>query len=164
VASAQVADDGQCTSCNKPRSIGLICAVHNKLLNQWLREIPLMYALLDEFLLDSPAQNSNTRHATPTGSRPPARLEVLSLRDHRANIPTQAGDIPSVVGVLNSWASVVRQDRQLAKPTKQATVVGEANLLLVHQEWITAQPFVGDLVAELRSVRNSLMYVTGEPY
>lgn len=66
----------------------------------------------------------------------------------------------SILGVLNGWARVVREERGLTEPDR-ITVTGERATLTRHLEWIAAQPFIDETYAEVRRLVASLKDLNG---
>jgi hypothetical protein len=140
----------------------LICPGHRRWLADTLADIVETTALLPAFLepgssVDDGRQVKSKRVDPPA----PIRLDVVSLGDRRT-VHRHDGDIYPVLAVLESWARLVREERDLARPTNPATILGEANLLVIHLDWIAAQPFVDELASELRQVKSSLHAAIGD--
>lgn len=134
-------------------------------LDQWLNDrehssIPALYAQLDTVLL--PGSVDGSRGSPGYGSRSPARDHVIALRDRRNPAALDPGDIPSVLGVLEGWTRLLREERGLTVPAGRVTVMGEARTLRFHLDWITRQPWVDELHGELREVRDQLRAALGE--
>lgn len=66
----------------------------------------------------------------------------------------------STLGVLNGWARVIREDRDL-EPPERVTITGERDTLSRHLEWCAAQPFIDEMYAELRQLRAALKSLNG---
>ena len=66
----------------------------------------------------------------------------------------------SILGVLNGWARVVREERDLAEP-EQITITGERDLLSRHLDWCAAQPWIDEMFGELRQLRAALKSLNG---
>lgn len=140
----------------------LICPGHRRWLADTLADIVETTALLPAFLepgssVDDGRQVKSKRVDPPA----PIRLDVVSLADRRT-VHRHDGDIYPVLAVLESWARLVREERDLARPANPATILGEANLLVIHLDWIAAQPFVDELASELRQVKSSLHAAIGD--
>lgn len=89
-------------------------------------------------------------HATCTDWRAGRRRD-LHDDEHDAG----SDRLMSILGVLNGWARVVREDRDLADP-ERVTITGERDLLTRHLDWIAAQPFVDEAFAEIRDLVEGL--------
>jgi hypothetical protein len=104
-----------------------------------------------ELLTATPSLAAPTggRGGTLAAHRAPARVDALALADTRTNTD-------SAIGVLATWARIVREDRALTPPDR-ITLPGECATLTRHLDWIAAQPWIdefatqlGDLLARLR--------------
>jgi hypothetical protein len=96
-----------------------------------------LWPLLDEMV--TPGNNgSGGGAAGKPGSRPPCDLDAIDARDN-------------ATAVIGSWARVVIEDRQLSG---RGSLDGEsaARLLVIHLEWLTAQPFADDAATEVADV------------
>jgi hypothetical protein len=71
-----------------------------------------------------------------------------------------SASLVSILGVLESWARVVREDRALAVP-EQVTVASERRTLTAQWDWICEQPWVDEFVGELRTLRLQLKACNG---
>lgn len=106
-------------------------------LRRSLDDITALWPLLDEMI--TPGNNGNGGGATgKPGSRPPCDLDVADITDPRSTTSQQ----------LTSWAALVIEERQLSQRT---SLDGEqaARLLTVHAEWLAAQSFVDEAMAEI---------------
>ena len=63
--------------------------------------------------------------------------------------------IMSVLAVLHSWATVVREDRALTPP-EHVTLTGERDLLTRHLDWLCEQPWVDEFHAEVTELEARL--------
>jgi hypothetical protein len=140
----------------------LICPGHRRWLTHTLADIVETTALLPAFLepgssVDDGRQVKSKRVDPPA----PVRLDVVSLSDRRT-VHRHDGDIYPVLAVLESWARLVREERDLTAPTTPSTILSEANLLTVHLDWVAAQPFVDELATELRHIKRSLHAAIGD--
>jgi hypothetical protein len=61
----------------------------------------------------------------------------------------------SVLGVLHSWARIVREDRELSAPNR-VTVTSERDLLSRNLEWIAGEPWIDECYSDLRELLESL--------
>lgn len=66
----------------------------------------------------------------------------------------------SILGVLNGWARIVREERNLTSP-KRITITTERDTLTRHLAWIAAQPFIDEMHAEIRQLVASLKDLNG---
>lgn len=155
----------RCLLCAGEPKIGLLCARHAHTLRTWLVDVVEAYALLDFVIEPGSVQtgSDSVKRRRSDEAPPPIRLDVAALRDRRNLAAVRGGDIPSVLGVMASWAGLVREERHLATPATAATVAGEAEVLSVHLDWICAQPWVDELHRELKQLRAPLLAAIGEP-
>jgi len=140
----------------------LVCHGHHRWLADALDDIIITCALLDDFrepgtAIDDGRQVRGKRVDPPA----PIRLDVVALEDRRT-VSKYPGDIYPVLAVLEGWARIVREERKLGRPKCEATILGEAGLLLAHLSWLMSQPFVDDLAGELRQVKSALHSAIGE--
>ena len=138
-----------------------LCRGHATWLVESLLDVVEIAALLVEFTepgtaVDDGRQVRGKRVDPPA----PVRLDVIALSDRRT-IWQSEGDIVPVLAVLESWARMVREERDL-QADGVATITGEAMLLHAHRDWIGAQPWVDELVRELRDVRSALHNAIGD--
>lgn len=155
-----------CVTCSKtpPRRATpgyMTCDRCADLIRECLQEIPGLYATLedDESLL--PVVAPGGRRGPGFGSRSPANDLTIVLTDPRT---TWTAEQPyhNALGVLESWARMVREDTGEAPPEGRATVSSEVALLIRRLDFVTRQPWVDDLWKELREVRRQLGDVSGE--
>lgn len=133
-----------------------VCLRHYTQIPRWLDDILDGWAMLPMFLLPgSSADNANHR-GKQVDAAAPVNLAVVSLWDRR----TAPGN---PLETIESWARLVREDRNLTTPTTPANLFGEISLLKAHNEWLCAQPFVDEYHAELKERRREIRLVVGEP-
>jgi hypothetical protein len=137
-----------------------LCSACVNRLAWMLHDIPDLYALLDEVIDPAPHALSSGRRAPGFWSRPPARDDVIALRDNRTTA-LEDGDPHSALELLRSWADNVRDDLHLDPPTGSATVTGEARLLSANLGYIAAAHWVDDFAAEITELHRALRRVTG---
>jgi hypothetical protein len=149
----------------EPKSAGqgrLVCPGHHRWLLETVRDIVDTYALLPHFYepgtaVDDGQQVKGKRIDPPA----PVRLDVVAILDART-IARYPGDLVPVLGILESWARMIREERDLEIPRTKATVSSEACLLLNHLDWITEQPWVDELAKEIREVKSALHAAIGD--
>jgi hypothetical protein len=139
-----------------------ICPGHRRWLSETLADIVETTALLPLFVepgssVDDGRQVKSKRIDPPA----PIRLDIVSLSDRRT-IHRYDGDTYPVLAVLESWARMIREERELTAPTVAANIVSEATLIIGHLDWVGAQPWVDDLATELRYVKTSLHSAIGD--
>lgn len=137
----------------------LLCLGHLQKLAGMLAEIEDETAILSA--MPSMQQHEGTGGAAPAFTRSPAVLDAIVATDPRHGVPalserswddaTAYDETASVLFVLNSWARIVREERELAAATA-VTVTGERALLLRHLPWIAAQPWCDECYDDLRKL------------
>jgi len=140
----------------------LVCPGHMRWLTDVLDDIVEVTCLLPMFRepgssVDDGRQVKSKRVDPPA----PVRLDVVGLADRRT-IHRYDGDLYPVLAVVESWARLVREERDITRPTTPATILSETSLLGAHLDWIAAQPFVDELAAELRQVKSALHAAIGD--
>jgi hypothetical protein len=140
----------------------LVCQGHQHWLADSLDDIVCTYALLGDFFepgtaVDDGHQVKGKRVDPPA----PVRLDVVALLDRRT-IARYPGDIVPVLAILEAWARLVREERNLQPCRRRTTVTSEAGTLLAHIDWITAQPWVNELAQEIREVKSALHSAIGD--
>lgn len=158
-----------------------LCPACRTRLDKWLRAVPDAYALLPHVVdHGTVAADPGTKHTKRPDPPAPMRLEVTDLLDTR--------DGRGVLGVVHSWAELVRDHRHdtrpctcsHARPTHNrhrctmigcgcreympldATVSRECAYLIVNLAWCTGQEFAGDLYDEIRVLSRTLNDTVGE--
>ena len=139
----------------------LVCPGHRRWLLDTLHDIITTTALLPHFLepgtaVDDGHQVKGKRVDPPA----PVRLDVIALLDRRT-LARHPGDLIPVLAILEAWATLIRDERNIRNP-KLTTVTGEAGTLIAHLEWATAQPWIPDMAAELRDVKSALHSAIGD--
>lgn len=140
----------------------LVCVGHHRWLIETIRDVVDTCALLPHFYepgtaVDDGQQVKGKRIDPPA----PIRLDVVAILDPRT-VARYPGDLVPVLGILESWARMVREERDLEAPKAKATVTSEACLLLNHLDWITEQPWVDELAKEMRDVKSALHSAIGD--
>ena len=140
----------------------LVCPGHTRWLRESIDDVVVTYALLPHFYepgtaIDDGQQVRGKRVDPPA----PVRLDVVALLDKRT-IARHPGDIVPVLAILEAWARLIREERQLQPCRRQATVTSEAGTLLAHIDWIICQPWVDDLAREIREVKSALHSAIGD--
>ena len=140
----------------------LVCPGHRRWLAETLDDIVITYALLPDFYepgtaVDDGHQVKGKRVDPPA----PVRLDVIALLDRRT-LAQHPGDLVPVLAVLEAWAALVREERNLKPCRTTSTVTREVGTLIAHLDWITAQAWVPDMAAELRDVKSALHSAIGD--
>lgn len=142
----------------------LICAGHRRWLHEALEEILIAAALLPIFLEPGTAEDDGHQVKGKRVDPPaPIRLDVVALTDRRGayiEADHAVGITPALV-LLEAWARVVREERQLAFPETKATIFTEVRLLQAHTDWIASQPWIYDYVKELKDCHKALQSAIG---
>ena len=140
----------------------LVCPGHHRWLTETLDDIVITYALLPHFY--EPGTATDDGHQVK-GKRvdPPApvRLDVVALLDPRTTA-RNPGDLIPVLAILQAWATLIREERNLTPCNPTPTVTREAATLIAHLDWITTQPFIDELARELREVKSALHSAIGD--
>ena len=140
----------------------LVCPGHTRWLTESIDDVVVTFALLPHFYepgtaIDDGQQVRGKRVDPPA----PVRLDVVALLDKRT-IARHPGDIVPVLAILEAWARLIREERQLQPCRRHATVTSEAGTLLAHIDWIICQPWVDDLAREIREVKSALHSAIGD--
>lgn len=140
----------------------LICTHHRRWLTESIDDIVITYALLPHFYepgtaVDDGHQVKGKRVDPPA----PVRLDVVALLDRRT-IAQNPGDLVPVLAILESWARLIREERQLQPCQRQTTVTSEAGIILAHLDWASTQPWIDELAKELREVKSALHSAIGD--
>lgn len=158
-----------------------ICARCEQRLAKWLRDLPDRYALLPRMVEPGSVTDRNPDAKTTKQPHAPAplRLAAVDLLDNRrgrrhgealeamleAGVDPVSARTPDgwrgVVGLLHSWAGVVRDAKRITPPTR-ITVAGEAAFLLRHSLWIGEQEWVGDFYREIKRLAESMADAVAE--
>lgn len=142
----------------------LVCGKHNRDLVEDLDDLALLYPLLEEVLEPgSVTADELVRYSRRIDPPAPVRLEVVALRDARTT--WDAGSDPDavdVIGVLGSWATVVREERGLVTPTARATLTSELATLRAHHEWAIDQPWIDEYAKDVHRAVRAVRHACGE--
>ena len=140
----------------------LVCPGHTRWLRESIDDVVTTFALLPHFYEPGTATDDGQQVKGKRVDPPaPVRLDVVALLDKRT-IARNPGDIVPVLAILQAWARLVREERQLQPCRRQATVTSEAGTLLAHIDWIICQPWVDDLGREIREVKSALHSAIGD--
>lgn len=132
----------------------LLCPRCCTRLDKWLRGIPDTFALLPAVVMHGTVPSDpGTKHTKRPDAPAPMRLEVIDLLDRRPGY--------GALGILHSWAELVRDERGDARP-EVTTVAGECATLIVNLAWCAGQQFAGDLYQEIRVLARTLDDTVGE--
>lgn len=140
----------------------LVCPGHTRWLTESIDDVVVTYALLPHFYEPGTATDDGQQVRGKRVDPPaPVRLDVVALLDKRT-IARHPGDIVPVLAILEAWARLVRDERQLQPCRRQTTVTSEAGTLLAHIDWIICQPWVDELAREIREVKSALHSAIGD--
>lgn len=161
-------DDDDCVldhTDHHKRHVGLICARHYHWIDDTLKQILELYALMPDAL--QPATGATDRRPSGEVFAPaPGRLDVMALTDPRAATPLGlAGDddIPDLPGTLHCWAMYAYDTRATdSDPPLDGTVTGSIAFLRRERHWIARQPEIDDYTAELAHLHRRLASAVGD--
>lgn len=159
-------DDVRCVlRHDKPRRAlpaALVCAKHDQALRDDLRDIEILYALLDHVVEPgSVVADELIRYAKRPDPAAPIRLEVAVLRDTRTTWDPSQADAVSILAVVTGWATIVREDQRLTAPD-HATITSEVSTLRVQHDYATAQDWVDEYAKDIHRAAQALRHVCGE--
>lgn len=150
---------------DKPRRAlpaALVCAKHDQALRDDLRDIEILYALLDHVVEPgSVVADELIRYAKRPDPAAPIRLEVAVLRDTRTTWDPSQADAVSILAVVTGWATIVREDQRLTAPD-HATITSEVSTLRVQHDYATAQDWVDEYAKDIHRAAQALRHVCGE--
>ena len=154
----------RCVRCRDRQAINqsLLCGRHYSSLWTCLSDIELLYPLLN-FVIEPGSTKTEEliRYSKQPDPAAPIRLEVALLRDNRTKYDPKNPDAVSIYGIANTWAELVREQRQLSA-TPNSTVLAEIGLLIRHLSWIANQPWIRDFDRDLRIAANAIRHACGE--
>jgi hypothetical protein len=144
----------------------LLCRHCEDRLLGWLEKIPEHYALLPEFIEHGSVERNPESKATKASVAPaPMRLDVIDLLDTRLGRKwsgTQpADDRRGVLGTLETWARLVREEKNITA-SQACTVAYEAATLRRHLLWVAEQDWVGELYDDIGRVHRDLADAVGD--
>lgn len=153
-----------CSTAKKPRRATpgyRTCNSCSDRIREAIGEIPGQYVALTEVEALLPQTFEDGRRGPGFGSRSPARDIVIAVTDWRTTW-TEDDRLHNPLGVLRSWASMVR-DEVNEQPPEHTTIHTEAALLVRRLDHVTRQEWVPDMWRELRECRDQLRTIAGEP-
>lgn len=141
-----------------------ICLACYDRLERWLTDITALYPLLPAVLEPGTVEAAPERgHGKRADAPAPLRVGMLDLLDARLGQRSDGTtDRRGTLGLLESWATLVREQRGLGTPTSPATLTSETGCLSRNLDWIAAQPWVTDLTRELGDLYRDLRNAVGE--
>lgn len=137
---------------------GLLCWPCAERLRSRLREI-------DAFLELPPLPRRSGlvgRRSPGYGSRPPVNLDLLVMGDPRSRDEDEDGDVEPAAAVLLDWARYVRAQCQDAHGRPLTRASDAIILLLIHNRWIAAQPWVPTYVEAVGIVARAVRGAAGD--
>lgn len=164
---------------------GRLCLGCFRRLEDWLRDIPVDFALLPIVAVSGGAQRMDGTGRTKQPEAPaPLRLEVAALadrqrgsysgvRDDGDELWYELPDVPSVLSFLHTWAEQLRNDLdpqrearlaaggRTAREQQAPTVYQEAGYLLRAIDRLSEADWVDEAMVELRVVWLALCRVHG---
>ena len=146
----------------KPATNGHLCDHHHRQLGYTLTDIVDTAALLPAFLepgtaVDDGQQVKGKRIDPPA----PIRLDVVAILDPRT-IAKYPGDLIPVLGILNTWATLIREQRNYPKPQTPTTILSETQTIHRNLDWAITQDWITDLHTELRDIKHALHSAIGD--
>lgn len=148
-----------CSSTDESQAVPnwLVCLRCSNRALRWLRE-------LEEYLptlsLLKGAAGGEFVSGPGFGSKSPANDAVIHHTDWRSNWDDLDGH--SALGVIGSWAAMVREERGLATPA-QPTLFTEVGALHSNHPWVMQQPWADEYIAELRGVHMAVRALANNP-
>jgi hypothetical protein len=141
---------------------GLVCDSHQRWIKSTLVDIMESLSLLPHFYEPGTAIDDGRQvHGTRIDPAAPVRLDVVALLDRRTQQWHPSDPVP-VMAVIESWARLVREERDLEIRTGPAILSEEVQLLTRHQDWIITQAWVDDYASEIRSIQTALRNAIGD--
>lgn len=144
-----------------PKTGTLICQGHHHWLTNTLDDIQTTTALLPYFIEPGSTPDQNTRYARGIDPAAPIRLEVVALWDRRT-IAQNPDDLTPVLAILEAWAQLIRDERNLQTPKTPDTILSTTSLIHTHLDWLTTQTHITDLAHELRQIKTALHSAIGD--
>lgn len=92
----------------------------------------------------------------------PANDLAIALTDRRNSAAIRPGDVPDMLGLLHSWAQLVREEAKLSPGDGPATPATEVGVLLGHLPWICRQGWVDEFATEIQALLISIRAGNGE--
>lgn len=144
----------------------LLCRGCEDRLLSWLEKIPEHYALLPEFIEHgSVERNPESKSTKASVAAAPMRLDVIDLLDTRRGRKWHGTEVADgrrgVLGTLESWARLVREEKNITD-AQTCTVAYEAATLRRHMLWIAEQPWVDELHADIKALHRDLSDAVGD--
>lgn len=154
-----------CVICKRdPRQAvnGLLCRGHDTWLRHVLTDIFEAYALLPHFFEPGTAVDDGRQvKGTRIDPAAPIRLDVVALLDRRTK-RLHPGDPVPVVGIIETWVELVREERALDKPKRPEYLNRLLDVLERNHDWIVAQMWVDEYAREMRECRAALHSAIGD--
>jgi hypothetical protein len=95
------------------------------------------------------------------GSKPPARLDVISATDTRScRMPGDPDDVVNIDACLLAWGRATIEERQLAHPLRD--VFDVLRVLNMSREWWCRHPAVDEFAKEIRDCAIALRRLIGD--
>lgn len=141
---------------------GRVCDHHHRWIGYTLTDIAETSALLPHFIEPGTALDDGRQvHGKRVDPPAPLRLDVVALNDRRT-IARFPGDLIPVLAILETWAQLVRDTRQLQTPTQPVTILRETATLHRNLDWLITQEWIADLATELRDIKAALHSAIGD--
>lgn len=146
------------------RSGGMTCWNCHDRISEQLGEIVQRYARLSA----RPHRSGDFgRRAPGFHSRPPVDMAAATLRDPRT-APVELGEPHAPLNLAISWSTWIRTQRRqtprVAYPLDDLAVLDfEWRYLTASLDWITRQPWIVELAAQLKACVSQMRSAAGEP-
>jgi hypothetical protein len=138
---------------------GHLCDNHyQRTLNQ-IHDIHDALTLLPYFLEPGSLPDNNQIRGRNIDPPAPIRLEVITILDRRTT-QHHPNDPVSVAHLFHTWATWIRQQRQLAR--QPSTVSGDLGTLHRNLEWVAGTDRITDLITDLRSIHRAIRDAIGD--
>jgi hypothetical protein len=147
--SNRTLDDGTIKRTPRLATIGLLCEHCRDRLARWLAVtgIPEDYSRLGFVahpgsIERAPGSKQGKRANAPA----PVRVEVLDFVDGRLGWRSDGTtDRRGALGMVESWARLVREERRMVQPRSAATLMGECAFLSKHIDWMCEQRWIDEM-------------------
>lgn len=144
-----------------------LCSTCVDQVEEWLREIPDLYALLPSVIEHGTTErNPDAPTVKRTEAPAPLRLEIVDLLDTRHGLKwhgtAPADDRRGVLGDLLAHVDTIADRRAVKRPGNVETVTGACQFLTRHLLWALEQDWVAYLHSDLKRIHRALSDAVGE--
>lgn len=167
--SARTMDDGTIRRIPRLAAVGYVCEPCRNRLAGWLSAsgIPEDYGWLWYVATPGSVHTAPGSKKGKGGKTPPipVRVDVLDLVDDRLGLRTDGStDKRGTLGLLESWARLVREERRIAPPRTPSTIVNECAFLHRQVDWLCGRPWIDEMYREIRALARDLSTAIGYPW